>query len=58
MTLPAEIVIGIVLFTLLVVPGLLKDPLGSISDYPPEIRQRCVELGLIGESKNVSPKRI
>ena len=57
MTLPAEIVIGIVLFTLLVVPGLLKDPLGSISDYPPEIRQRCVELGLIGESKKRFTKK-
>ena len=49
MTLIIEIIIGIVLFTLIVIPGLLKDPLNSIGDYPPEIRQRCIELKLTGE---------
>ena len=49
MTLIIEIIIGIVLFTLIVIPGLLKDPLSSIGDYPPAIRQRCIELKLTEE---------
>ena len=44
-----EIVIGVVLFTLIAIPLALKDPLGSIGDYPPAIRKKCVELGLIEE---------
>lgn len=42
-----EIIVGIVLFTLIVVPMTAKDPLGAIGDYPPAIRRRCVELGLV-----------
>lgn len=42
-----ESIIGIVLFTLIVVPMDLKDPLAVIGDYPPAIRKRCEELGLI-----------
>ena len=49
MTLIIEIIIGIVLFTLIVIPGLLKDPLSSIGDYPPAICQRCIALKLTGE---------
>ena len=46
-----ECLIAIVLFSLIVVPMTAKDPLGVISDYPPAIRKRCVELGLTKETK-------
>lgn len=46
-----EIITGIALFTIIVVPSVLKNPLGAISDYPPAIRKRCVELGLIENSE-------
>lgn len=57
MTLFVEIIIGIVLFTFLVVPNVLKAPLNWIGDYPPEIRKRCVELGLIEDSKKRFSKK-
>ena len=46
-----ECLIAIVLFSLIVVPMTAKDPLGVISDYPPAIRKRCVELGLTKETE-------
>lgn len=42
-----ESLIGILLFTILIVPLTLKNPLISVWDYPPAIRERCIELGLI-----------
>ena len=51
MTLFIECMIGIVLFTSSVVPITLKDPLGSVGDYPPAIRERCIKLKLIPETK-------
>lgn len=47
MILLVECIVGIILFTAIVVPMTAKDPLGSIGDYPPAIRQRCEELGLV-----------
>ncbi len=47
MLLLIESLIGIALFTLIVVPLDRKDPLAVIGDYPPAIRKRCEELGLI-----------
>ena len=47
MVLLVECIVGIILFTAIVVPMTAKDPLGSIGDYPPAIRQRCEELGLV-----------
>lgn len=47
MILLIECLIGILLFTLIVVPMGLKNPIGVISDYPPAIREKCVELGLV-----------
>ncbi len=41
-----ECLIAIALFSAIVVPMTAKDPIGVISDYPPAIRKRCVELGL------------
>ena len=46
-----ECLIGIVLFSLIVVPMTAGNPIGVISDYPPEIRKRCVELGLTKETE-------
>ena len=51
MTLLLECIISALLFTVLAICLDLKDPLGVIGDYPPAIRQRCVELGLIEERK-------
>ena len=51
MILLIECLIGIILFTLIVVPLTLKDPLGSVGDYPPAIRERCIELGLVSKTE-------
>lgn len=42
-----ESLIGILLFTILIVPLTLKNRLTSVGDYPPTIREKCMELGLI-----------
>ena len=42
-----ESLIGILLFTILIVPLTLKNRLTSVGDYPPAIREKCMELGLI-----------
>jgi hypothetical protein len=47
MVLLIECIVGVVLFTAIAVPLTMRDPLGSIGDYPPAIRRRCEELGLI-----------
>ena len=46
-----ECIIAIILFSVIVVPMTAKDPIGVISDYPPAIRKRCVELGLTKETE-------
>lgn len=52
-----ESIVGIVLFTLIIVPMDLKDPLAVIGDYPPAIRKRCEQLGLIEKrDKQLSKK--
>lgn len=50
MAIVAEYLIGIALFTVLIVPFTLRDPLASVGDYPPAIRSRSVELGLIEDT--------
>ena len=57
MLLLIESLIGIALFTLIVVPMAIKDPLSVIGDYPPAIRKRCEELGLIKEREKQFSKR-
>lgn len=52
-----ECLIGIVLFSLIVVPMTAGNPIGVISDYPPEIRKRCVELGLTKETEKRFEKK-
>lgn len=46
-----ESLIGIILFTIIIVALTLKDSLTSVGDYPPAIRDRCMELGLIEKRK-------
>lgn len=57
MLLLIESLIGIVLFTLIVVPMGINDPLAVIGDYPPAIRKRCEELGLIEKRKKQLSKK-
>jgi len=47
MALLVECVVVVVLFTAFVIPSTARDPIGWIGDYPPAIRQRCEELGLV-----------
>ena len=51
MTLLLECIIGIVLFTIIILPIALINPLYIIGDYPKEIIKRCVELKIIPERK-------
>ncbi|MCM1561737.1 MAG: hypothetical protein NC123_19715 [Butyrivibrio sp.] len=46
-----ESLIGIVLFTAVIVSVTLKNPLTSVGDYPPAIKKRCIELGLIEDGE-------
>ena len=57
MLLLIESLIGIILFTLIVVPMDLKDPLAVIGDYPPAIRKSCEELGLIEKREKQLSKK-
>ena len=50
-----ESLIGIALFTIIMVIFTAKDPLTSVGDYPPAIRKKCIELGLITDGL---PERI
>lgn len=52
MILLIECVIGIILFTLIVVPLTLSKALKSVGDYPPAIKERCIELKLIPKTEN------
>ncbi len=44
-----------VLFTLMVIPSLLKNPIAWISDYPPAIQARAKALGLIEKEQKRLP---
>ena len=57
MLLLIESLIGIALFALIVIPMSLKDPLAVIGDYPPAIRKRCEELGLIEKRQQQLSKK-
>ena len=47
-----ELAILFLLFTLTVVPAVLKNPLSMVHDYPTDIYKRAQELGLVKESHN------
>ena len=53
-----ESVVGIFLFTIIIVLVTLKDPIASVGDYPPAIRKKCMELGLVEERKKRFTKKI
>lgn len=57
MVLAIEIIVFIAAFTAIVVPLTLKDPLASLGSYPPAIRERCVELGLVEAGRPRFTKR-
>lgn len=46
-----ESLIGIILFTIIVVYLTLRDPLASVGDYPPKVKERCEQLKLIPKRK-------
>ncbi|MCQ2979170.1 MAG: hypothetical protein MJ245_05170 [Clostridia bacterium] len=47
----------IILFTLMIVPNVLRNPIGWIFDYPDAIQKRCIELGLITKKETTKSKR-
>ena len=53
-----ESLIDILLFTILIVPLTLKNPLTSVGDYPPAIREKCMELGVIEKREQRFPGQI
>lgn len=44
-----EALIAIAVFTMIAIPATIRHPLTALSDYPPEIVKRCVELGIVPE---------
>lgn len=57
MTLFLECVIAIVLFTIIVIPVALINPLFVVGDYPPAVIKRCVELKIIPERETRLTKK-
>ena len=57
MTIIIESLIIILLFTIIIVSLTLKNPLISVGDYPPAIREKCIELGLIEKREHRLTKR-
>ena len=57
MTLFLECVIAVALFTVIVIPVALINPLFVVGDYPPAIIKRCVELKIIPERKTRFTKK-
>lgn len=57
MNLVIESIILCALFTLIIIPTMLKDPLSMIHDYPTDIYQKAIELGLVKESQNRNSKK-
>ena len=52
-----ELMILFLLFTLMVVPAVLKNPISMIHDYPKDIYIKAQELGLVKDSRNRSSKK-
>ena len=44
-----EGLIAVTLFTIIAIPTTIRHPLTALSDYPPAIVKRCVELGIYPE---------
>lgn len=45
-----EFLVLFLIFTLMVVPAVLKNPLSMVHDYPPDIYSKAQEMGLVKES--------
>ena len=52
-----ELLALFVLFTLMVVPAVLKNPLSMVHDYPPDIYEKAKELGLVKDSQDRGSKK-
>ncbi|NLU52713.1 MAG: hypothetical protein GXX10_07610 [Clostridiaceae bacterium] len=52
-----EIIILFTLFTLMVVPAVIKNPLLMVHDYPTDIYEKAIELGLVKESHDRKSKK-
>ena len=57
MILLMECIIGIIIFTAIVIPIALKNPIFIVGDYPPEIVKKCIELKIIPERKKRFTKK-
>lgn len=53
-----ELIVLFILFNLAVVPTVLKNPLSMVHDYPTDIYEKAIELGLVKESQNRRDERI
>ena len=51
-----ELLVLFLIFTLMVVPATLKNPLSMVHDYQTDIYQKAVELGLVRESQDRKSK--
>ena len=52
-----ELLILFLLFTLMIVPAVLKNPISMSHDYPKDIYIKAQELGLVKDSQNRSSKK-
>lgn len=52
-----ELLILFLVFTLMVVPAVLKNPLSMVHDYPTDIYYKAVQLGLVKETQNRRSKK-
>ena len=54
-----EAMVLCLLFTAMVAASVMKNPLNWISDYPPAIQKRAVELGLVpADKKRITPAEL
>ena len=47
-----ELLVLFLIFSLMVVPAVLKNPLSMVHDYPTDIYRKAAELGLVKESRS------
>ena len=52
-----ESVVGIFLFTIIIVLVTLKDPIASVGDYPPAIRKKMHGIGACGRTEEACQQR-
>ena len=52
-----ELLVLFLVFTLMVVPAVLKNPLSMVHDYPTDIYRKAVELGLVKGLQNRKSKK-